>query len=81
MRILAEQSDALDAAVRDANRGAEIAFNEYQAGTVDYTTVATAQATQLSQPANGAERAAIAFARCCIADWRLGGRLVGQRIA
>src|SRR5580704_5550064 len=27
---------------------AEIAFNEYQAGTVDYTTVATAQATQLT---------------------------------
>lgn len=48
LRILAEQSVVLDAAVRDANRGAEIAFNEYQAGTVDYTTVATAQATQLS---------------------------------
>jgi outer membrane protein TolC len=38
----------LDTAVKDATRGAEIAFNEYQAGTVDYTTVATAQATQLS---------------------------------
>ncbi|MFT4064483.1 efflux transporter outer membrane subunit [Paraburkholderia sp.] len=48
LRILAEQADVLDAAVRDADRGAEIAFNEYQAGTVDYTTVATAQATQLS---------------------------------
>lgn len=48
LRILAEQSAALDAAVRDAKHGAEIAFNEYQAGTVDYTTVATAQATQLS---------------------------------
>ena len=48
LRILAEQSDVLDAAVRDATRGAEIAFNEYQAGTVDYTTVATAQATQLT---------------------------------
>ncbi|WP_275692066.1 efflux transporter outer membrane subunit [Burkholderia sp. Ax-1724] len=48
LRILAEQADVLEAAVRDANRGAEIAFNEYQAGTVDYTTVATAQATQLS---------------------------------
>jgi len=30
------------------NRGTEIAFNEYPAGTVDYTTVATAQATHLS---------------------------------
>jgi outer membrane protein TolC len=34
--------------VRDSTRGAQIAFNEYQAGTVDYTTAATAQATQLS---------------------------------
>ena len=48
LRILAQQSAALDAAVRDATRGATIAFNEYQAGTVDYTTAATAQATQLS---------------------------------
>ncbi|MGT2475887.1 efflux transporter outer membrane subunit [Paraburkholderia terrae] len=48
LRILADQSAVLETAVRDANRGAEIAFNEYQAGTVDYTTVATAQATQLS---------------------------------
>jgi len=38
----------LDSAVKDAARGSEIALNEYQAGTVDYTTVATAQATQLS---------------------------------
>ena len=38
----------LDAAVKDATRGAEIAFNEYQAGTVDYTTAALAQTTQLS---------------------------------
>jgi NodT family efflux transporter outer membrane factor (OMF) lipoprotein len=48
LRILAQQGKALDAAVRDARRGAEIAFNEYQAGTVDYTTVSTAQATSLS---------------------------------
>ncbi|WP_458071007.1 efflux transporter outer membrane subunit [Rhodanobacter sp. BL-MT-08] len=48
LRILAQQGDAVDAAVRDARRGAEIAFNEYQAGTVDYTTVSTAQATSLS---------------------------------
>jgi outer membrane protein TolC len=38
----------LDSAVKDAARGSEIALNEYQAGTVDYTTVGTAQATQLS---------------------------------
>jgi NodT family efflux transporter outer membrane factor (OMF) lipoprotein len=48
LRILAQQSEVLDAAVKDANRGAQIAFNEYQAGTVDYTTAATAQTTALS---------------------------------
>jgi len=48
LRILAQQGDVLDSAVRDSTRGAQIAFNEYQAGTVDYTTAATAQATQLS---------------------------------
>ena len=48
LRILAQQSAVLDSAVRDATRGTEIAFNEYRAGTVDYTTAATAQATQLS---------------------------------
>ena len=48
IRILAEQDEVLQSAVRDATRGTEIAFNEYRAGTVDYTTAATAQATQLS---------------------------------
>mgnify|MGYP001556613794 CR=1 FL=1 len=48
LRILAQQADVLDNAVRDATHGTEIAFNEYQAGTVDYTTVATAQTTQLN---------------------------------
>jgi NodT family efflux transporter outer membrane factor (OMF) lipoprotein len=52
LRILADQAQVLDAAVHDATRGAEIARNEYQAGTVDYTTVATAQATQLSDQEN-----------------------------
>ncbi|GGA14686.1 efflux transporter outer membrane subunit [Dyella caseinilytica] len=48
LRILAQQADVLDAAVKDSTQGAQIALNEYQAGTVDYTTAATAQATQLS---------------------------------
>ncbi len=48
LRILAEEAQTLDAAVSDATHGTELALNEYQAGTVDYTTVATAQATQLS---------------------------------
>jgi len=48
IRILAQQAQVLDAAVKDSTRGSEIAFNEYNAGTVDYTTAAVAQATQLS---------------------------------
>lgn len=48
LRILAQETEVLEAAVRDAKRGAQIARNEYLAGTVDYTTVATAQATELS---------------------------------
>lgn len=52
LRILAQQAQVLDSAVRDSTRGAEIAFNEYRAGTVDYTTVATAQAAQLSDQQN-----------------------------
>ncbi len=48
LRILAQQADVLDGAVRDAIRGAQIAQNEYEAGTVDYTTVATALATQVT---------------------------------
>lgn len=48
IRILAQQAQVLDTAVKDATQGAQIAFNEYQAGTVDYTTAAVAQTTQLS---------------------------------
>lgn len=52
LRILSQQGDVLDSAVRDARRGSEIAFNEYEAGTVDYTTAATAQATALTTQQN-----------------------------
>ena len=48
LRILAQQEDVIDSAVKDSTQGAQIAMNEYQAGTVDYTTAATALATQLS---------------------------------
>ena len=48
LRILDAQSRALDTAVRDAVRGTEIAMAEFKAGTADYTTVALAQETQLS---------------------------------
>lgn len=48
LRILAEQAKALDVAVQDAVRGTDIALAEFEAGTVDYTTVAIAQETQLA---------------------------------
>ena len=48
LRILDDQAKALDAAVHDAIRGTEIALAEFQAGTVDYTTVAQAQEAQLT---------------------------------
>ena len=48
LRILGDESQALDVAVRDAIRGTEIALAEYKAGTVDYTTVATALEAQFS---------------------------------
>jgi NodT family efflux transporter outer membrane factor (OMF) lipoprotein len=48
LRILGDEAQALDVAVRDAIRGTEIALAEYKAGTVDYTTVALAQEAQLN---------------------------------
>jgi len=48
LRILDAQSKALGIAVGDAIRGTEIATAEFNAGTADYTTVAQAQETQLS---------------------------------
>ena len=73
LRILADQAQVLDGAVRDARRGAQIARNEYQAGTVDYTTVATAQATQLSdeQTALSVQQSRLIDAATLIGD--LGG--------
>ena len=48
LRILKQQEEQLRVAVKDAADGARIALAEFQAGTVDYTTVATAQETLLS---------------------------------
>jgi NodT family efflux transporter outer membrane factor (OMF) lipoprotein len=48
LRILGQQHQALDTAVTDATRGTDIALAEFKAGTVDYTTVAQAQETQLA---------------------------------
>nr|WP_175108958.1 efflux transporter outer membrane subunit [Paraburkholderia solisilvae] len=73
LRILASQSQVLDAAVQDAIRGTQIALDEYQAGTVDYTTVATAQATQLNdqQSALNVQQQRLLDAAALIGD--LGG--------
>ncbi|MGH8150646.1 MAG: efflux transporter outer membrane subunit [Steroidobacteraceae bacterium] len=48
LRILAQQAQALDVAVHDAIRGTQISLAEFEAGTVDYTTVAAAQEAQLA---------------------------------
>jgi NodT family efflux transporter outer membrane factor (OMF) lipoprotein len=70
LRILAQQAAVLDAAVRDATRGAAIARNEYLAGTVDYTTVATSQATELAD-----EQSALAVQQNRLVD---AATLIGQ---
>ncbi len=48
LRILGKQAAIQDEAVKDATQAASIALNQYRAGTVAYTAVVTAQATQLS---------------------------------
>jgi NodT family efflux transporter outer membrane factor (OMF) lipoprotein len=48
LRILGQQIGVDQAAVQAAQRAVEITLNEYQAGTVSYTTVITAQVTLLS---------------------------------
>jgi NodT family efflux transporter outer membrane factor (OMF) lipoprotein len=73
LRILAEQSKALDTAVNDAIRGTQIALAEFKAGTVDYTTVAQAQEVQFSdqQSALAVEQSRLMDAVSLIGD--LGG--------
>jgi NodT family efflux transporter outer membrane factor (OMF) lipoprotein len=48
LRILKEELDIQNAAVSEATLAAQIALNEYNAGTVDFTTVAAAQVTELT---------------------------------
>ncbi len=48
LRLYDAEAQVLDAAVREAAEAARIALNEYNAGTVDFTTVATAQVTELN---------------------------------
>jgi NodT family efflux transporter outer membrane factor (OMF) lipoprotein len=48
LRILRDEAKVQDAAVSEASLASQIALNEYNAGTVDFTTVATAQVTELT---------------------------------
>ena len=48
LRILKDEAAAEDEAVKSAQQSLDISTNEYKAGTVDYLTVITAQATALS---------------------------------
>lgn len=48
LRILEQEADVQAAAVRAAEQAAQLALNQYEAGTVDYTTVITAQANALT---------------------------------
>ncbi len=48
LRILREEAEVQQAAVSEAAQAAQIALNEYNAGTADFTTVASAQVTELS---------------------------------
>jgi outer membrane protein TolC len=54
LRVLAAESVAQDEAVRSARESERIAINQYQAGTLTFLNVITAQTTALN-----AERAAI----------------------
>jgi len=73
LRIYADEAAALDVAVKDAKRGTEIALAEFEAGTVDYTTVALAQETQFAdqQTALNVQQNRLLDAVSLIAD--LGG--------
>ncbi len=48
LRILAQQADVQAVAVQDAQEAERLTLNQYEAGTVDYTAVVTAQATTLT---------------------------------
>lgn len=48
LQIYQQQAELQARAVADASRAVQIAINEYKAGTVDYTTVASAQVTLLT---------------------------------
>jgi outer membrane protein TolC len=49
LRILEQQAVVEDATLRSAEEAVRLTLNEYRAGTVAYTAVVTAQATDLSE--------------------------------
>lgn len=48
LRLVGQEAQIQQTAVNEAAQASRIALNEYQAGTVDYTTVVTAQVTELT---------------------------------
>jgi NodT family efflux transporter outer membrane factor (OMF) lipoprotein len=64
LRILEQQAAAQDIAVKSARRAVDLALNQYQAGTIAYTAVVTAQTIALAD-----EQAALTI---------LGSRLVAS---
>jgi NodT family efflux transporter outer membrane factor (OMF) lipoprotein len=52
LRLLETEGQVQDAAVTEAAEAARIAMNEYQAGTADFTTVATAQINEINARQN-----------------------------
>jgi NodT family efflux transporter outer membrane factor (OMF) lipoprotein len=48
LRILGQEVQIQDTAVSEASDATRIALNEYKAGTIDFTTVTTAQVTELT---------------------------------
>jgi NodT family efflux transporter outer membrane factor (OMF) lipoprotein len=48
LRILGDEAKVEDAAVAEATQASQIALNEYNAGTVDFTTVGAAEVTELT---------------------------------
>jgi NodT family efflux transporter outer membrane factor (OMF) lipoprotein len=48
LRILKDEGKVEDTAVSEAAQASQIALNEYNAGTVDFTTVAAAEVTELT---------------------------------
>lgn len=48
LRLLGDEAEVQANAVKEATQAAEIAMNEYRAGIVDFTTVANAQVTEIT---------------------------------